>query len=410
MRRNKGGGATPSITKYFHSANSNSNSCSNDTNLSAMTLSTTLTPSTSSSHSSGGPNAIVASENKIRTLLKELQTNIKKYHEEWKKSEPNLIQINKTHEKIRKEEKMSAFYRKKLRSLYATSLKEADSEIKCLRQTLDCINQVRHTQNEIRLLQQHTQRSPLSSTSPSKLNKSPNGLNNSYSIRLNLNSPPHSSVNNNNNNNNSSSDSKVVKKSSTTMRRGVLMSILQQAALTLPLWVGEIGQRAPALCGSLPPETHYLCKPGDKVAAIVKNNNAPLSPGVNGTNEEADVDEENWILAEVVQFNTHTNKYEVDDVDADEGQPERYTLGKRKVVPLPLWRANPFTDPEAIFPKDSFVLALYPQTTCFYRGLVYESPQTPLEDYLILFEDNTYPEGYSPPLNVPQLYVVADRG
>ena len=112
----------------------------------------------------------------------------------------------------------------------------------------------------------------------------------------------------------------------------------------------------------------------------------------------------------MVQFNTHTNKYEVDDVDADEGQPERYTLGKRKVVPLPLWRANPFTDPEAIFPKDSFVLALYPQTTCFYRGLVYESPQTPLEDYLILFEDNTYPEGYSPPLNVPQLYVVADRG
>jgi SAGA-associated factor 29 len=81
-----------------------------------------------------------------------------------------------------------------------------------------------------------------------------------------------------------------------------------------------------------------------------------------------------------------------------------------KVVPLPLWRANPLTDPDAIFPKDSFVLALYPQTTCFYRGIVSESPQTPLEDYLILFEDNTYPEGYSPPLNVPQLYVVANRG
>ena len=37
------------------------------------------------------------------------------------------------------------------------------------------------------------------------------------------------------------------KKSTVTMRRGVLMSILQQAALTLPLWVGEIGQTAPAL-------------------------------------------------------------------------------------------------------------------------------------------------------------------
>lgn len=121
-----------------------------------------------------------------------------------------------------------------------------------------------------------------------------------------------------------------------------------------------------------------------------------------------EAEEENWILAEVVAFNTHTGKYEVDDVDAEEGQ-ERYTLGKRRIVPLPLWRANPLTDPEAIFPKDSFVLALYPQTTCFYRGIVYEAPQTPQEDYLILFEDNTYPEGYSPPLNVPQLYIVADR-
>jgi SAGA-associated factor 29 len=84
-------------------------------------------------------------------------------------------------------------------------------------------------------------------------------------------------------------------------------------------------------------------------------------------------------------------------------------LSKKRVVPLPLWRANPLTDPEAIFSKDSIVLALYPQTTCFYRGIIHESPRTPQDDYLILFEDNTYPEGYSPPLNVPQLYVVADR-
>ncbi len=72
-------------------------------------------------------------------------------------------------------------------------------------------------------------------------------------------------------------------------------------------------------------------------------------------------------------------------------------------------QSSDLTDSEAIFPKDSVVLALYPQTTCFYRGIISESPQTPLEDYLILFEDNTYPEGYSPPLSVPQLYVVHER-
>lgn len=123
---------------------------------------------------------------------------------------------------------------------------------------------------------------------------------------------------------------------------------------------------------------------------------------------EDDDEEENWILAEVVEFNHNTDKYDVDDIDAEEGQ-ERYSLNKNSVVPLPLWRANPLTDPNAIFPKDSLVLALYPQTTCFYRGVVSEAPTTPQEDYLILFEDNTYVEGYSPPLNVPQLYVVAQE-
>lgn len=28
------------------------------------------------------------------------------------------------------------------------------------------------------------------------------------------------------------------------------------------------------------------------------------------------------------------------------------------------------------------------------------------EDYLVLFEDTSYPDGYSPPLNVAQRYVI----
>lgn len=156
----------------------------------------------------------------------------------------------------------------------------------------------------------------------------------------------------------------------------------------------------------MPPESNYICKPGDKVAAIIKNNITKGSK--QATADEENEDEENFILAEVIAYHSNTSKYEVEDVDSEEGL-ERYTLSKKRVIPLPLWRANPLTDPEAIFAKDSFVLALYPQTTCFYRGIVSESPSTPQEDYLILFEDNTYPEGYSPPLNVPQLYVVADR-
>jgi SAGA-associated factor 29 len=199
------------------------------------------------------------------------------------------------------------------------------------------------------------------------------------------------------------------RKSNTTMRRGVLMSILNQAALTLPLWIGDIGQDAPPLCGNIPPEKSYICKPGDKVAAKVKNvstDDPDTSMSSASSTPEDNEDEENWILAKIVSYNPITKKYDIDDIDADEGQ-ERYTLSKKRILPLPLWRANPITDADAIFAKDSMVLALYPQTTCFYRGIVSESPTTPHEDYLIMFEDLTYPEGYSPPLNVPQLYVVA---
>lgn len=120
----------------------------------------------------------------------------------------------------------------------------------------------------------------------------------------------------------------------------------------------------------------------------------------------------------------------------------RHTLSRRRIIPLPQWKANPETDPEALFSKDQLVLALYPQTTCFYRALIHTPPhrvrlthitdlwwrhrhrvkclsllwlsQTdlslclqPQDDYSVLFEDTSYADGYSPPLNVAQRYVVA---
>lgn len=60
----------------------------------------------------------------------------------------------------------------------------------------------------------------------------------------------------------------------------------------------------PPLCGAIPAESNYIGKPGDKVAARVKSADG----------------EENWILAEIVQHSSSTNKYEVDDIDAEEGK------------------------------------------------------------------------------------------
>ena len=62
--------------------------------------------------------------------------------------------------------------------------------------------------------------------------------------------------------------------------------------------------RPPPLCGAVAADNSYVVKPGDKVAARVKSSDG----------------EENWILAEVVTFNSASNKYEVDDIDAEEGK------------------------------------------------------------------------------------------
>lgn len=178
------------------------------------------------------------------------------------------------------------------------------------------------------------------------------------------------------------------------MRRGVLMTLLQKEAVLLPVWQpanSRLDSKPPPLCGAIPADPAHVVEKGKMVAAHVK--------GQDG--------EENWILAEVVSFNSGANKYEVDDIDSEEGK-ERHNLSRRRVVPLPVYKADPERHPEAIFPKGTLVLALYPQTTCFYRATIHEPPRKGVSDeYSVLFEDTSYAEGYSPPLCVAQRYVIA---
>uniref|UniRef100_A0A915L4W3 SGF29 C-terminal domain-containing protein n=1 Tax=Romanomermis culicivorax TaxID=13658 RepID=A0A915L4W3_ROMCU len=81
------------------------------------------------------------------------------------------------------------------------------------------------------------------------------------------------------------------------------------------------------------------------------------------------------------------------------------SLAKRRVVPLPRWRAHPTLSPDALFPLNALVWALYPQTTCFYKGVVNRTPRDPRDPYLVAFEGATFFVGFSPPIAVPQRYV-----
>lgn len=283
---------------------------------------------------SGSSNTVAVAETRIKENLKELFNLIHQIQEERSRGEHNLSNITKTHERMQQEQKITPYYKSKLRGLYNTAMQDAEGEAELLRKALDKITEIKAIRENRRFGKDSDRPKPI-------------------------------------------------------MRRGVLMSMLQQNAVTLPLWVSKPGERPPPLCGAVSADNNYIAKPGDKVAARVKSSDG----------------EENWILAEVVTFNTTTNKYEVDDIDAEEGK-ERHILSKRKIVPLPIWKASAETDPEALFPRNALVLALYPQTTCFYRALIHTPPKKPQDDYSVLFEDTSYPDGYSPPLMVAQRYVI----
>lgn len=62
------------------------------------------------------------------------------------------------------------------------------------------------------------------------------------------------------------------------------------------------------MCGCVPAEEKHKCQPDDQVAARV--------------NTEAGSEEEQWILAAVVSYNSHYHRYMVDDID-EEGHIEK---------------------------------------------------------------------------------------
>jgi len=280
---------------------------------------------------SSGGSSKDETQGQVKRSLKDLYHLVLKVQEERSKSEHNLGQISKTHEKMQNEQKVTSYYKNKLKQLYGVATADASAESEALRKALKKIHEIKESKN---------QRSSTDRPKP-------------------------------------------------VLRRGALMLMLQQSAVTLPLWIGIPGETPPPLCGAVPAGADYIAKPNDKVAARVKSSDG----------------EENWILAEVVSWVTATNKYEVDDIDAEEGK-ERHVLSKRRIVPLPLMKANPETDPDALFQKGTLVMALYPQTTCFYKALVHDPPKKPQEEYSVLFEDTSYADGFSPPLNVPQRYVI----
>ena len=96
--------------------------------------------------------------------------------------------------------------------------------------------------------------------------------------------------------------------------------------------------------------------------------------------------------------------------DARDEAARQHQVPARFVLPLPLTEPSVYTAFNE-FSRGVWVLALYPDTTCFYKALVHTAPSSmmgspPPRDYLVEFEDESEASGKSEPMRVPQKYVL----
>ncbi|KAJ3416839.1 hypothetical protein HDV05_008424 [Chytridiales sp. JEL 0842] len=101
--------------------------------------------------------------------------------------------------------------------------------------------------------------------------------------------------------------------------------------------------------------------------------------------------QQDYILAIVVRWLPDKQKYEVEDAEDDEEKP-----GTRKVYVFPAKLVIPI--PKEVNKKDEFpanhtVLALYPNSSCFYKATVLKPPSKNQDEdypghYVLRFEDD----------------------
>ena len=127
---------------------------------------------------------------------------------------------------------------------------------------------------------------------------------------------------------------------------------------------------------------------------------------------------QDWILGTVLKYVPAANKYVVVDEDDSDADPwaakvekTQHQVPARMVLPLPLTEPSMYTQYNE-FSRGVWVLALYPDTTCFYKAFVHTPPSENLlnelerRDYLVEFEDENEASGRSEPMCVPQRYVL----
>jgi SAGA-associated factor 29 len=145
--------------------------------------------------------------------------------------------------------------------------------------------------------------------------------------------------------------------------------------------------RAPPSLQTKRRRSKLAARPGEQVAAKVTRTDE------NGS----------WILASVQRFYADTETYDVQDED-----------DTSKLIRLPwshVMRLS--TGTEGIFFKNTSCMAIFPETTSFYRSKVSKNPvwclsgSTPIvKEIIVKFEDDEDEQGHTPNRRVPARYVI----
>lgn len=124
--------------------------------------------------------------------------------------------------------------------------------------------------------------------------------------------------------------------------------------------------------------------PGEQVAAKVKSN-----------------EDGSWILGNVLEYNPSTMRYLVQDEDE-----------VSRVIQLSYDDVRRLDDSSANLRRGDSVLAVFPETTSFYRAVVVKTPKMPNNvssgnwEVIVKFEDDEDEQGRNPARRVPARFVL----
>lgn len=110
-----------------------------------------------------------------------------------------------------------------------------------------------------------------------------------------------------------------------------------------------------------------------------------------------------WILGNVLEYHAVPQLYEVQDED-----------DINRLMHLPVECVKRLEDSASHLRKGDKVLAVFPETTSFYRALVVKNPKPPANpnanwDVVVRFEDDEDESGKAPPRRVPGRFVLLRR-